>query len=66
MCVCVCVCICVSAYWLYLPLNFLKDWPGNLNIATEIVLHWVYSAKTKIKYLGDGCSRIFTFHSSST
>ena len=50
----------------YLPLDFLKDWPSNLNIATKVFLPWVYSSRTKTKHLTDGCSRIFTLHSSST
>ena len=49
-----------------LPLDLLKDWPSNLNIATEVFLPQVYSARTKIKHLADGCSRIFTLHSGST
>ena len=31
----------------YLPHNFLNDWPSKLNIATEVVLPWVYSANKK-------------------
>ena len=52
----------------YLPLNFLKDWPSNLNIATKVVFLWDYSARTEIKHLADSCSRtrIFTLHSGST
>ena len=50
----------------YLPLDFLKDWPSNLNIATEVFLTQIYSARTKIKNLAYGCSRIFTLHSSSS
>ena len=53
----------------YLPLNFLNDWSSNLNIATKVFLPWVYSARTKTKYLTDGCSRtllVVTLHSSST
>ena len=49
----------------HLPHNFLKDWPSKSSIATEVVLPWVYWAITKIKHLADGCSKIFTLHSSS-
>ena len=35
----------------YLPHNFLKDWPNKLNITTDVVLPWIYSAITKIKYI---------------
>ena len=48
----------------YLPIDFLKNWPSNSNIATELVLSWVYLAITKIKHLADSCSRIFALHSS--
>ena len=48
----------------YLPLDFLKDWPSKLNMATELVLPWVYFAITKIKHLADNCSRIFALHFS--
>ena len=48
----------------YLPLDFLKDWPSNLNMATELVLPWVYFTITKIKHLADNCSRIFALHFS--
>ena len=50
----------------YIPLDFLKDWSSNSNIATEVVLTWVYSVITKIKHLADGCSMIFNLHSGST
>ena len=50
----------------YLPHNFLNDWPSKLNIATEVVLPWVYSANKKKTHLDHGCSRTFTLHSSST
>ena len=48
----------------YLPRNFLKDYPSNSNIATELVLPWVYIAITKINYLAESCSKIFALHSS--
>ena len=48
----------------YLPLDLLKDWSSNLNIATKVFLPWVYSSRTKTKHLTDGCSRIFTLHYS--
>ena len=35
----------------YLPHNFLKDWPNKLNITTDVVLPWIYSAITKIKHI---------------
>ena len=47
----------------YLPHNLLKDWLSKSNIATEVVLPWIYSAITKIKHLADSCSKIFTLHS---
>ena len=47
----------------YLPIDFLKNWPSNSNIATELVLPWVYLDITKIKHLADSCSRIFALHS---
>ena len=40
------------------PLDFLKDWPSNLNRATDVFLAWVYSARTKIKHSANGCSNI--------
>ena len=50
----------------YLPLEFLKDWPSNLEYSYQSFFPWVYSARTKTKHLTDGCSKIFTLHSSST
>ena len=48
----------------YLPLDFSQQWPNNSNIAAELVLAWKYVAITK-KTWADGCSGIFTLHSSS-
>ena len=48
----------------YLLRNFLKDYPSNSNIATELVFPWVNIAITKTNYLAESCSRIFALHSS--
>ena len=41
------------------------NWPSNSNLATVLVLPWVYVAITKIKHFVDNCSGIFTLHTSA-